>query len=178
MKLLINLLPPQERCCPDRLRRGIIIAAMIWLATLLSCSAYVSLRTAWLEGRMAQARQSSEVLKCDELAMESANEKKEAIRERNAILTEIGSSRTSWLALMMHLGEVVPKAVSLTEVGLADDKVVIIKGRAENTSEVFRFLQLLEQDAFFFKARLVSLGAQEKAGAASKAFEITLCCKE
>lgn len=178
MNLLINLLPPQERCCPARLRRGGIIATMVWLAVLLSCYAYVSVQNGLLERRAAQAQQRSALLRCDELAMVSASEKQRAIRERNMILQELYSSRNSWLAVMMHLAEVVPEKVILTEVSLGEAKIIVIKGRAENTAEVLHFLQRLDQDAFFLKARLVAVGAGDKGLSGFKAFEITVSCKE
>ena len=178
MKLLINLLPSEERGCPRYLKKILFLSVCLWLFSLLIGYFYLTGRVAFWEKRVLEAEREGQLLKTAEAALFETNEKKAAINARNEILFELCAARSSWMALLVHLGECVPENVNLSEVEKSEKETILLRGRAQTTSAVLQFLKDLNQDKFFNGAKLISIGQDNPASPGFTDFELAVACKE
>lgn len=177
MKLKINLLPAAERPVSARYLQGVALAALSCLLLLVGIYGYGMYREQVLEERLARAEQQYQLLRSSELTMETAQQKWAALQARQQLLLSLTKQRTSWQAILAHLGVVAPKTVYLTEVNSGDGGVVSLKGTAADASQILTFAQKLERDELFAQPTILTVSQGDGATDGAK-FEILVKVKE
>ena len=177
MRLKINLLPEAERPVSERYRQGVLLAVLTCLLLLAGTYGYGVYREQALEERLAQAEQQYQLLRASELTMGVAQQKWTTLQARQQLLLTLTKQRTSWQAILAHLGVVAPKTVYLTEVNSGDGGVVSLKGTAADASQILTFAQKLERDELFAQPTILTVSQGDGAMDGAK-FEILVKVKE
>ena len=170
-KIKINLLPPEHRQPEWHYFRLLLIPVLIMLLIIGAMYGYGEYRYWELEQQLDQTRGKYDSLNQQEKQMQLAQSRQVAIQARQKFLVQLSVSRTSWHAVMAHMGSLMPRSVWLTEIGSAQKGVLQMKGSAVNYSELILFLGKLEVDRTFIEPALLRVEQNEKD--AMTKFEIT-----
>ncbi|HAK75071.1 MAG TPA: hypothetical protein DCP36_18825 [Sporomusaceae bacterium] len=171
----INLLPPEERSIEIPLKRAIRVSIFFVCLLLVSLYGYGLYTELTLQQDLQRARNQYELLRPTQQKMLAADQKQQAIINKNAILTALTKERKSWHAVFAHLGTVVPEQVWLTEVSAGNENLLLIKGKAANYPEVAAFLKKLAKDSLF--TDMVLIKAEQEMMLDTLRFEVSVKIK-
>jgi Tfp pilus assembly protein PilN len=145
----INLMPLTERTGKWPLLRIFLIAGLVVGGICSSVYSY-NLYTIWcMERDIVSLNNQYELLQPTQAQMMIVSGKQQAIVAKNNILIGLTNGRKSRPGIITHLGAAVTSQMGLTELTIADNNVIKIKGVTNDYSEVVRFLQTIEQDKTF-----------------------------
>ncbi len=170
-KIRINLLPPEHRQPEWHYFRLLMIPIVIMLLIIAATYGYGEYRYWELEQQLEQTRARYDSLGQQERQMQLAQTRQVAIQARQKFLVQLSVSRTSWHAVMLHMGSLMPRSLWLTEIGSAQKGVLQMKGSAANYSDLIFFLGKLEVDRTFIEPALLRVEQNEKDSMTK--FEIT-----
>jgi type IV pilus assembly protein PilN len=172
----INLMPLTERTIKWPLLRIFLIAGIIVGVIFSSIYSY-NLYTIWcMERIIVNLNNQYELLRPTQAKIMIVSGKQQAIVAKNNILIGLTNERKSWHTIITHLGVAVTSQMGLTELTIADNNMLKIKGVTNNYSEVVRFLQTIEQDKIFEDPVLLKAESNFSALQVAK-FEMTVKLK-
>jgi len=171
IKIRINLLPPEQRQAKWHYSRLLTMPVVIVLLIIGALYGFNEYRYWELGQQMDQVRSRYETLAKQEQQMQLAQTRQVAIQARQKILLQLSVSRTSWHAIMVHMGSLMPRNVWLNEIGSAQKGVLQMKGNAVSYTDLIQFLGKLEVDRTFIEPALLRVEQNEKDSMTK--FEIT-----
>ncbi|MEN6566025.1 MAG: PilN domain-containing protein [Veillonellales bacterium] len=171
----INLLPPEERQPRLPLPRIFLLVTLIVSLFMVSIYFYTVFSIWNLEKQIAETENQYELLKPTRDAMQTAAARQQVISAKNSILLGLTKERQSWYALTTHLGMVTIPQVWLSEIGVAEENTLHIKGASYTYPDLAAYLKVLAQDEMFQEPVLVNAERDGATGATK--FEITVKLK-
>lgn len=162
MMIRINLLPQDQRPPRWNYTRLLLIPFLAVAIAIGSVYGYGEYRYYRLTEELEQSRARYDAMTLQQQQMQLAQARQTAIQARQKYLLQLSASRSSWHAVMSHLGGLMPRNVWLTEIGSAQAGVLQMKGSSTGYADMILFLGKLEVDRSFIEPALLRVEQNEK----------------
>ncbi|XER06658.1 hypothetical protein SRRS_21990 [Sporomusa rhizae] len=176
MAIKINLLLPTERQPLWSTNRVMVFIAVLSVAIVGAIISF-NIYSIWkLEKKIGITEYQFEMLRPAQDKMVLADSQSHLINTKNNLLTKLTNERRPWAAIIAKLSVITPQQVWLTELAVAEQNCLRVKGNAVTYEDLANFLKQLEQDELLTKPLLVK--AERDPVRRLTRFELTVKIKE
>ena len=173
--LTVNLLPLTERTSRWITQRVIMSAFLAVFIIVGGLFTYNSYQIWFLEKQVTTVRQQHELLRPAQEKLQLTLAQQRILDEKNSRLIKITAERRSWKSLLFHLEIIAPSQIWFSELSMAENNTIFVRGNALSYPDLATFISKLEQDEYLSDP--VLLTTEQDSQYAFTRFEMTVKIK-
>ncbi|MGS2723109.1 PilN domain-containing protein [Porticoccus sp. GXU_MW_L64] len=171
---LINLLPWREELRQEKQKEFLSILMLVLIVALVAGFAWHSVVKGQIENQQSRNKMLQDNIKLLENDLREINaleEKKKLWLARMDVIQGLQSNRAEVVKVFDQFARAVPDGAFLSEMVLANETSVSLKGFAESNARVSAFMRRLDESEKFDKAGSLTMGKDETLGEDGTQFE-------